>query len=160
MVTSISTVPAAVSEETRSTLLAYLDALALAEPLQAKLWQLAEITLTQVQVLRALRDGPQTLLKLGQANGLSPTSVTRVVDRLERRGLVTRRRESEDRRLVQVYIQPAGERLLGEIRVMRGTDIHLAVEAMTSEERRRLTLSLRRLVALVREASARIEGRE
>jgi len=160
VVTSISTVPAAVSEETRSTLLAYLDALALAEPLQAKLWQLAEITLTQVQVLRALRDGPQTLIKLGQANGLSPTSVTRVVDRLERRGLVTRRRESEDRRLVQVYIQPAGERLLGEIRVMRGTDIHLAVEAMTSEERRQLTLSLRRLVALAREASARIEASE
>ncbi|TMG08819.1 MAG: MarR family transcriptional regulator, partial [Chloroflexi bacterium] len=104
--TSISVQPA-VAAETRTTLLAYLDALALAEPVQAKLWQLAEITLTQVQVLRALRDGPQTLVKLGQANGLSPTSVTRVVDRLERRGLVTRRRESEDRRLVQVYIQPA-----------------------------------------------------
>ncbi|TMF33521.1 MAG: MarR family transcriptional regulator, partial [Chloroflexi bacterium] len=95
-----------------------------------------------------------------QANGLSPTSVTRVVDRLERRGLVTRRRESEDRRLVQVYIQPAGERLMGEIRVMRGTDIHKAVEAMTSEERRQLTLSLRRLVELARAASARDGGGE
>jgi len=158
-VTSISVQPA-VSAETRRTLLAYLDALALAEPVQAKLWQLAEITLTQVQVLRALRDGPQTLVKLGQANGLSPTSVTRVVDRLERRGLVTRRRESEDRRLVQVYIQPAGERLMGEIRVMRGTDIHKAVEAMTSEERRQLTLSLRRLVELARAASARDGGGE
>jgi len=147
----------AVAAETRTTLLAYLDALALAEPVQAKLWQLAEITLTQVQVLRAL---PQTLVKLGQANGLSPTSVTRVVDRLERRGLVTRRRESEDRRLVQVYIQPAGERLMGEIRVMRGTDIHHAVEAMTSEERRQLTLSLRRLVELARAASTRDGGRE
>ena len=157
--TSTST-PPAVSAETRTALLAYLDALALAEPLQAKLWQLAEITLTQVQVLRALRDGPQTLLKLGQANGLSPTSVTRVVDRLERRGFVTRRRESEDRRLVQVYIQPAGERLMGEIKGMRGTDIHHAVEAMTSEERRQLTSSLRRLVELARAASARGEGGE
>ena len=157
--TSTST-PPAVSAETRTALLAYLDALALAEPLQAKLWQLAEITLTQVQVLRALRDGPRTLLKLGQANGLSPTSVTRVVDRLERRGFVTRRRESEDRRLVQVYIQPAGERLMGEIKGMRGTDIHHAVEAMTSEERRQLTSSLRRLVELARAASARGEGGE
>ena len=157
--TSTST-PPAVSAETRTALLAYLDALALAEPLQAKLWQLAEITLTQVQVLRGLRDGPQTLLKLGQANGLSPTSVTRVVDRLERRGFVTRRRESEDRRLVQVYIQPAGERLMGEIKGMRGTDIHQAVEAMTSEERRQLTSSLRRLVELARAATARGEGGE
>lgn len=142
--------PAAKSTEARAALLAFLDALALAEPIQTRLWQLGEITLTQVQVLRALRDGPQTLGRLGQANGLSPTSVTRIVDRLERRGLVSRRRESEDRRLVQVHLEPAGERLMGEIRVVRGSNIHRAVESMSSEERRQLTGSLRRLVELAR----------
>lgn len=153
--------PASVPSETKTTLLAYLDALALAEPIQARLWQLAEITLTQVQVLRSLRDGPQTLGKLGHANGLSPTSVTRIVDRLEGRGLVSRRRqESEDRRMVQVHLEPAGERLMGEIRVVRGSEIHQAVEAMTSEERRRLTASLRRLVELARAAGARKKARE
>ena len=157
--TTISAATAA-STETKNTLLAYLDALALAEPIQNRLWQLAEITLTQVQVLRALRDGPQTLGRLGAANDLSPTSVTRVVDRLERRGLVIRRRESEDRRLVWVHIEPAGERLLGEIRVVKGSDIHRAVEAMTSEERQLLTVSLRRLVQLARVARAADEVRE
>jgi DNA-binding MarR family transcriptional regulator len=152
--------PAAASAETRNTLLAYLDALALAEPIQNRLWQVAEVTLTQVQVLRGLRDGPQTLGKLGAANGLSPTSVTRIIDRLERRGLVSRRRESEDRRLVQVHLEPAGERLLGEIRVVKGSDIHRAVEAMTSEERQQLTVSLRRLVQLARVARAADEARE
>jgi DNA-binding MarR family transcriptional regulator len=147
-----------VSDETRATLLAYLDALALAEPIQARLWQLAEITLTQVQVLRALRDGPQTLGRLGLANGLSATSVTRIVDRLERRGLVSRRRESEDRRLVQVHLELPGERLLGEIRVMRGSDIHQAVDAMTGEERRQLTAALRRLVELARAAAVQEEA--
>jgi len=44
-----------------------------------------------------------------------------------------------------------------EIRVMRGSDIHQAVEAMTTEERRRLTASLKRLVELARAASAREE---
>ena len=140
----------AVSPEARTALVAYFDALALAEPIQSKLWQLAEITLTQVQVLRALRDGPLTLGRLGQANGMSPTSVTRLVDRLERRGLVSRRRESEDRRLVQVHLEPQGERLLGEVKVVQGSDIHRAVEAMTPDERRRLTASLRRLVELAR----------
>ncbi len=149
-----------VSAETRTTLLSYLDALALAEPIQAKLWQLAEITLIQVQVLRALRDGPQTLGRLGQSIGLSPTSVTRVVDRLERRGLVSRRRESDDRRLVCLHLEPAGERLMGAIRIIRGSDIHLAVEAMTSQERRQLTASLRRLVELARAASAQTGERE
>lgn len=160
VLTTTST-PASTSEETRATLLAYLDALALAEPIQAKLWQLAELTLTQVQVMRTLlRGGPQTLGKLGQANGLSPTSVTRIVDRLEKRGLVSRRRESEDRRLVQVHLEPAGERLMGEIRVMRGSDIHQAVEAMTSQERRQLTASMKRLVELARAASVNEEVRE
>ncbi len=149
----MTTIPAAVDSaaETKTALLSYLDALALAEPIQAKLWQLAEITLTQVQVLRALRGNPKTLGKLGQSIGLSPTSTTRVVDRLERRGLVSRRRDSEDRRLVQLHLEPAGERLMGEIRVMRGSDVHLAVEAMTSHERNQLTTSLQRLVELARE---------
>ena len=136
--------------ETKTALLAYLDALALAEPIQARLWQLAEITLTQVQVLRALRAGPLTLGRLGQSIGLSPTSMTRVVDRLERRGLVSRRRDTDDRRLVQLHLEPAGDRLMGEIRVMRGSDVHLAVEAMTSDERKQLTSALRRLVELAR----------
>ena len=139
-----------VAAETKIALLSYLDALALAEPMQAKLWQLAELTLTQVQVLRALRARPLTLGKLGQSIGLSPTSVTRIVDRLEKRGLVSRRRDTDDRRLVQLHLEPAGERLMGEIRVMSGSDIHLAVDAMTSDERKRLITSLRRLVELAR----------
>ncbi len=49
---------------------------------------------------------------------------------------------------------------MGEIRVIRGSDVHLAVEAMTSEERRQLTASLRRLVELARAASAQTEQRE
>jgi DNA-binding MarR family transcriptional regulator len=77
--------------------------------------------------------------------------MTRLIDRLERRRLVGRRRESEDRRVVEVHLEPAGERLLGEARVFRGSDLHLAVAAMTGEERRRMTLALRRLVELARE---------
>ena len=150
VVTTTSAASASLDADTKAALLAFLDALALAEPIQSRLWQLAEITFTQAQVLRALRNGPQTLGRLGQANGLSATSVTRIVDRLERRGLVSRRRESEDRRLVQVHLEPAGERLLGEIKVVRGSDVHRAVEAMTEDERRQLTVSLRRLVELAR----------
>lgn len=148
--TTTSAASGSLATDTKAALLAFLDALALAEPIQSRLWQLAEITFTQAQVLRALRNGPQTLGRLGHANGLSATSVTRIVDRLERRGLVSRRRESEDRRLVQVHLEAAGESLLGEIKVVRGSDVHRAVEAMTGDERRQLTVSLRRLVELAR----------
>jgi len=136
--------------ETKEALIAYLGAIALAEPIQARLWQEAQITLTQLSVLRVLREAPQTSGRLGLEAELSPTSVTRIVDRLERRGLVARRRESEDRRYVEIHLEPAGERLLGHFKILRGSDLYQAVEAMTSDERRRLTTSLRRLVELAR----------
>ena len=143
---------ASTQTETKEALIAYLGAMALAEPIQARLWQEAQITLTQLSVLRVLREAPKTAGILGFETELSPTSVTRIVDRLERRGLVTRRREGEDRRYVEIHLEPAGERLLGQLKILRGSDLYQAVEAMTNDERRRLTASLRRLVELARSA--------
>lgn len=158
MATTISA-PTAIHDETKQALLAYVDALTLAEPMQARLWQLAEITLTQLMVLRRLREGPLSASALGHALGLSPTSVTRLVDRLEARRLVERRRSEDDRRCVEIRLEPAGERLLGEVKVMRGTDLHRAVESMTVAERRRLTAALRDLVDRTRRLAAHTEPR-
>jgi MarR family 2-MHQ and catechol resistance regulon transcriptional repressor len=145
--------------ETKAALLAYIDALALAEPIQARLWQLAHITLTQASVLRNLRSGPQTAGRLGELVGLSAASISRLIDRLERRGLVRRTRDAHDRRIVEVHLEPAGERLLGEARVFKGSDLHHAVETMSSDERRRLTTALRRLVELTRDIAVQREAR-
>lgn len=161
MTTIAAVAPAGAQAETRDALLAYLDALTLAEPMQVRLWQIAELTLTQVTVLRTLlSEGSQSAGHLGQAVGLSPTSVTRLVDRLERRGLVTRHRDSEDRRLVEIRLEPAGEAILNQAKLMRGSAIHRAVESMTDQERRRLTAGLRRLVVLARRIAAAEEDRE
>ena len=152
-----SSVAADVQAETKEALRAYLDALTLAEPIHERLWHEARITVPQLTVLRELRSGPQGAGKLGIAVGASPTSLTRLVDRLESRGLVSRRRESDDRRCVEVRLEPAGERLLGQLKVLRGSDLQAAVEAMTAEERRRLTRSLLRLVELARARACRSE---
>jgi len=158
-VATTTSAPAATHDETRQALLAYIDALTLAEPMQARLWQLAQITLTQLMLLRRLREGPQSASALGHALGLSATSVTRLVDRLELRRLVVRRRSEDDRRCVEIRLEPAGERLLGEVKVMRGSDLHRAVESMTADERRRLTAALRHLVARTRGVAADAERR-
>lgn len=157
MVSTISA-PAAALTETKAAVLAYMDALALGEPFQALLWQQAHITLAQVIVLRHLRAGPLTAGRLGELAGLSAASTSRLLDRLERRGLVSRRRDDEDRRLVEVHLEPAGERLLGEAKVFKGSDLLHAVEAMSSDERRKLTASLGRLVQLTREMALRREA--
>ena len=140
-------------------MLAVLDAITLAEPIQARLWQVSRITMTQLAVLRQLRAGPAAVGRLGAEVGLSPASVTRLVDRLEKRGLVARSRDAEDRRRVDVRLTSQGERVLGESKVFKGSDVHLAVEAMTSEDRRRMTRGLEKLVELARGFAARDEER-
>jgi len=149
-----------VPAETRAAILAFLDAITLAEPVQAQLWQVSRITMTQLSVLRRLRGGPQTVGRLGAEVGLSPASVTRLVDRLEKRGLVARSRDVEDRRRVDVRLTSHGERVLGESKVFKGSDLHLAIDAMTAEERRQMISSLERFVELGRGfATAREEER-
>ena len=49
----------------------------------------------------------------------------------------------------------SGERLLGQLKVVRGSDLHVAVDSMSREERQRLTTALRHLVALTRAYTAR-----
>jgi len=156
---TITAPPATTQTEIKAALLSYFDALTLAEPIQAKLWSTAEVTLTQLLVLRTLRAGPVTIGRLGAEVGMSPASVTRLVDRLEKRDLVARSRDTSDRRRVDVQLTAAGERMLGETRVFKGSDMHRAVEAMTSQERRAMTSGLARFVELARGFAAKDEER-
>jgi DNA-binding MarR family transcriptional regulator len=60
------------------------------------------------------RDGPLTAGHLAEESGLTTGAVTFILDRLEAAGMVTRRRDTEDRRRVWVEIVPeAQERLAG-----------------------------------------------
>jgi DNA-binding MarR family transcriptional regulator len=59
------------------------------------------------------RLGPMTAGHLAEESGLTTGAVTFILDRLEEAGMVTRRRDTEDRRRVWVEIEPkAQERLL------------------------------------------------
>ena len=73
------------------------------------------VTLQQYNVLRILRGaGPEGLPTLAIAERMVERSpgVTRLLDRLEARGLVARERGEEDRRQVLCRIAPAGLKLL------------------------------------------------
>jgi DNA-binding MarR family transcriptional regulator len=75
----------------------------------------AGVTLQQYNVLRILRgageDGLPTLTVAERMIERTP-GVTRLIDRMEKKGWVTRRRCTEDRRRVWCNITPAGLRLL------------------------------------------------
>jgi len=55
-----------------------------------------------------LEQGPMTTGMLAQAVSLSPATVTGILDRMERHGLVTRERRPEDKRRVLVAVTDAG----------------------------------------------------
>ena len=74
------------------------------------------ISVSQCYALEAI--GEREELAMGDLAGrmrLSVSTMTRVVDQLEERGLVRRAKRSDDRRVCCVATTPAGRRLLGRI---------------------------------------------
>jgi DNA-binding MarR family transcriptional regulator len=75
--------------------------------------------LGDLDVLIQLGEAPRGRLRmcdLAAAVVLSPSGLSRRVDRLERAGLVTRERAESDGRNVEARLTPAGKRLLGRLR--------------------------------------------
>lgn len=107
------------------------------------------VTLQQYNVLRILRGagGPLPTLEVGERMVEQAPGVTRLLDRIEAKGLVSRERCAEDRRQVLVSITPAGLALLAALdeRVDREDDDVLAT--LDEAETRRLIELLDRVRA-------------
>ncbi|HVG27236.1 MAG TPA: MarR family transcriptional regulator [Acidobacteriaceae bacterium] len=76
-----------------------------------------ELSATQYNVLRILRGAPEGLACGVIADRMitREPDVTRLLDRLEKRGLISRCRETKDRRVVQARITDEGLALLGRL---------------------------------------------
>jgi len=72
-----------------------------------------EVTLTQYRTLVVLASrGPQSLAALAEAIDVTPPTATRMCDRLIRKGLVQRRHERGDRRLIRLSLSEKGQVLV------------------------------------------------
>jgi len=76
-----------------------------------------DLSLTQYNILRILRGSPQGLPSGEIASRMitRDPDVTRLLDRMEKRGLISRSRESRDRRLVLARITPEGLKLVNRL---------------------------------------------
>jgi DNA-binding MarR family transcriptional regulator len=77
-----------------------------------------KLTLNQYNVLRTLRHGASdglTCSEVGDGLSTRDPDITRLLDRLELLGLVTRRRERPDRRVVRTQITKHGTGVLDAI---------------------------------------------
>lgn len=78
-----------------------------------------------------------------------PTA-TRVIDRLEEQGLVTRSPDPEDRRSHRIALSAEGRRLLSDVRSRRAAYLARGLEGLSEDERhalRRAAEILDRLLA-------------
>ena len=85
---------------------------------EAELLKPYEITLPQYNVLRILRGaGAEGLIcrEIGERMIARDPDVTKLLDRLEARGLVSRERQEKDRRVIVARVTPEGLRLVAEI---------------------------------------------
>jgi DNA-binding MarR family transcriptional regulator len=76
-----------------------------------------DLSSTQYNVLRILRGAPEGLPcgEIGSRMITRDPDITRLLDRLEGRGLTSRCRETKDRRMVMVRITPDGIQLLSRM---------------------------------------------
>jgi DNA-binding MarR family transcriptional regulator len=70
---------------------------------------------TDLRCLDWLSEGPMSAGELAEATGLSSAATTTLLDRLERKGIVRRERDTGDRRKVIVEMTQSGRELIGDL---------------------------------------------
>jgi len=122
----------------------YRDANRALQPLALELWE--------YDVLSALRrqGRPFALAatRLARATDLSGGAMTNRINRLERRGLVRRRPDKEDRRGVIVILSAKGRRVIDEAIRFRLDAARESVCGLTANEQEQLAGLLRRIMRL------------
>jgi DNA-binding MarR family transcriptional regulator len=91
----------------------------------------AEVTLPQYRALVVLASrGPQRVVDISVELGVTPSTATRMCDRLVRKGLTRRYRIPSDRREVRLTLTPAGRTLVREVTERRREELVRIVDAM------------------------------
>src|SRR3954454_9179693 len=74
-----------------------------------------DLSLTQLRVLGILRDRRARVTDLALFLGVDKSSMSGLIDRAERRGLIGREKTPDDRRALDVFLTPAGLELTRRI---------------------------------------------
>jgi DNA-binding MarR family transcriptional regulator len=136
----------------KSTSLSTVDALAqLAFLVQGTLERRAaerDVSIISIRLLGVLRDRRPTMNELAKFLDLDKSSVTGLVDRAERRGLVLRTPSTSDRRAVLVSLTAEGRALASRVTVDFEADVATLLGSLSAADQTALTaLASRILIA-------------
>jgi DNA-binding MarR family transcriptional regulator len=99
----------------------------------------ANVTGPQLTVVKLLETiGDLSLSELSDKIRAQNSTVTGIVDRMEREGLVQRVRSTEDRRVVRIHLTEKGAKLASEIPVLPMEILRGALGGLTGDETRDL----------------------
>jgi DNA-binding MarR family transcriptional regulator len=103
-----------------------------------------DVTLAQYRVLVELAArGPQRVAELAAVLVVERSTATRMCDRLVRKRLIQRRRESRDRRAVQVALTAGGRALVDRVTHRRREEITRILERLPPRDRAAVPRALR-----------------
>jgi DNA-binding MarR family transcriptional regulator len=107
-------------------------------------WLAGSLSIVQLHVLTVLETaGPLPMGKLADALDVSVASATGIVDRMEQRGLVERRHDGSDRRVVLVHPTEAGLAVFNDLAEMRRAGLVNILDRLTNDELKALLVGLR-----------------
>lgn len=98
-----------------------------------------DLSIIQIRLLGILRDREPNMLQLAQHLNLDKSSITGLVDRAERRGLVERTISPNDRRGFNVKVTSVGQQLVHVVGDEIECKLNAVIEGLTETERSHLT---------------------
>lgn len=106
-----------------------------------------DITLSQLQALTFIAEGsPRSIGDTAAGLGVSHPAAVKLVDKLSRKGLVTRASALEDHRRTEVSVTGAGRELVNFIRHERMRRLQEVLDRLEEDERRALIEGLQAFV--------------
>lgn len=108
------------------------------------------LTGPQLATLReAAERGPLSLGALARAVQVSQATMSGILDRLERRGLVVRTRDGRDRRSVQLTVTDAGQQVLADAPSLLQDRFREELARLEPWERNMILATLQRIAAMM-----------
>lgn len=98
-----------------------------------------DLTFSQYITIKKLADGNASVTDLARAAELNPGAMTRLLDKLEARGLIKRHADPADRRALHIHLTQAGTGIWRDIDTCGNRVRERALSGMNEEERERLT---------------------
>lgn len=110
----------------------------------------SKLTASQLILLQHVaRDGKALPSAIARSVGLKQATVTVLVNKLENAGLVTRRRDTEDRRRVWIELTPAGRTALDESPDLLQNRFEQGFQQLEDWEQAMMITTLERVAALL-----------